>query len=129
MRMSTRSTTLTVFIAAFAAALVLLAAFEGAASARSQARANAGANSSHGQSDAHASVAKNEHGHRHHRHEFKVSRLLERPVYCDCTYESCPEWVLVQCVGYQPRRAPVRQPEPVPRCICSGPDLMDPNYD
>jgi hypothetical protein len=115
-------------IATLAAVLVWLIAVEGA-NAKGQARGNSGANANHIQNTIRAGVAKNEHGHRHHRHAFMVGALPERPVYCNCSYESCPEWILVQCVGYRPRHMAARPVEVVPRCICSNFDLTDPNYD
>ena len=112
-------------IASLAAVLVWLIAIDGAnAKGRSS-----GTIANHSQNTIHPRVAKNERGHRHHRHELMVGALPERPVYCDCSYESCPEWVLVQCVGYRPRHTAARPVEPLPRCICSGSDLTDPNYD
>jgi hypothetical protein len=126
MCISKRSTTLTGFIAAIAAVLVLLAAID-SASAKTQGRSSSGTN--HIQAIVHPASAKNDHGHRHHRHEFKFARLLDRPVYCDCSYDSCPEWIVVQCVGYRPRHVAARRAEPTPRCICSDPDPTDPNYD
>jgi hypothetical protein len=115
-------------IASLAAVLAWLIAIDGA-NAKGHARGSSGAISSHGQDTIHPRVSKNERGHRHHRHEFMVGTLPERPVYCDCSYDSCPEWVLVQCVGYRPRHTAARPVEPMPRCICSSPDLTDPNYD
>ena len=125
MRAKKQSVKLAGIIAALAAALGLLAAIDGA-SARNRARADL----NHIQNTNHAIVAKNDHGgHRHHRHEFTLSRLSDRPVYCNCSYESCPEWVIVQCAGYRPRYVAVRPEKPAPRCICSTSDLTDPNYD
>jgi hypothetical protein len=126
MSISKRAAALTGFIATLVTALVLLAATDGA-SARNQTRASV--SSTHSQNTIHSIVAKNDHGHRHHRRELRLSRLVERPVYCDCSYESCPEWIIVQCVGYQRRHADVRRAQPAPRCICSSSDLMDPYYD
>jgi hypothetical protein len=76
-------------IAALAAALVLLAATDGA-SAKNQARGNWDTNFSHIQNAIHPMIAKNDHGHKR-RHRF--SRLLDNQAYCNCSYESCPEWI------------------------------------
>jgi len=128
MRINKQSVKLAGIIATLAAALVLLAAIDGAG-AKNQTRASSGTNSNHIQNTIHPIIAKNDHGHRHHRHEFRFGRLFDHPVYCDCSYESCPEWIIVQCVGYQPRHVAVRRAKPAPGCICSSPDLTDPNYD
>jgi hypothetical protein len=112
-------------IAVLAAALVLLAATDGA-SAKNQARGNWDTNFSHIQNAIHPMIAKNDHGHKR-RHRF--SRLLDNQAYCNCSYESCPEWIIVQCVGYRPQHVAVRRARPVPRCICSISDLTDPSYD
>ncbi len=122
MRAKKHSVKLAGIIATLAAVFVLLAAID-SASAKTQARASSG--TSHIQTIVHPAIAKNDHGQRHHRHEFRFSRLLDRPVYCDCSYDSCPEWIVVQCVGYQPRPVAARRPKPAPRY----PDLTDPNDD
>ena len=112
-------------IATLAAALVLLAATDGA-SAKNQARGNSDTNASHVQNTIHPMIAKNDHGHKR-RHRF--SRLLDNQAYCNCSYESCPEWIIVQCVGYRPQHVAVRRARPIPRCFCSISDLTDPSYD
>jgi hypothetical protein len=109
-------------IAAAAAALVLLFTIDGV-NARSPARGGPLSNSTQNQNTIHPMIAKKDHGH---KRGVRLSRLLDRPVYCACSYESCPEWIIVQCVGYTGH---VRRETPLPRCICSTSDLTDPNYD
>ena len=125
MRINILSVKLVGIFATLAAVLVLLPAIDGA-SAKNQARGNSGTNTSHLPDTIHPVVAKNDHGHKR-RHRF--SRLFDHPAYCNCSYESCPEWVIAQCVEYQPRHVAARREKPVPRCICSTDDLMDPSYD
>ena len=125
MRVNILSVKMTGIIATLAAALVLLAAIDGA-NAKDRARGSSGPSASHLQNTVHPMIAKNDHGHKR-RHRF--TRLFDHQAYCNCSYESCPEWIIVQCVGYRPQHVAVRRTKPVPRCICSTSDLMDPSYD
>jgi len=128
MRISKRSAALTGCIATLAAALVLLAVTDDAI-AGSQARTSWGTSSRHSQNTIHQTIAKSDHGHRHHRREFRLGRLVDRPVYCDCSYESCPEWVIVQCALDPPRHLIVRRAKRDPMATILVPLLSDPNYD
>jgi hypothetical protein len=124
MRIIKRSVKLASVIAALAAALVLLTATDGA-SAKNQAGGNSDTNAGHVQNTIHPMIAKNDHGHKR-RHRF--SRLSDNQAYCNCSYEFCPEWIIVQCIGYRPQDVVARRAKPVPRCFCSISDLTDTNY-